>query len=254
MKIDLELLNEVSEFAEVDKKEILQRFDEVSKEYPNSKFLKWIKISEKEWKRKKINQKDELEISNFYQQTSNYIFELVEYHSSNFKKRLIQRSIDMMKQNNCHTIVDYGCGIGQDSIMQNIAGLQATAADLPGKTFDFAKFRFKERGLNIKTIDIIPGEMPLKEKYDAITCFEVLQHLINPERTIEHFHEHLNDSGLLLVTYRFKGNYSLALKANEEYEENFAEVIIDKGFKLKNIEEIFRPADNRVKKLEVYKK
>ena len=58
-----------------------------------------------------------------------------------------------MKKNGVKKVVDYGAGIGQDSIMRAMNGMEAAAVDLPGKTFDFAKFRFKKRGLNIKTID-----------------------------------------------------------------------------------------------------
>lgn len=250
--IDEELLNEASEFLSIPKEEILRGFEEASKKYPG--FLKWTHISEEEWLKKNINQSDEKEVAKFYQETPNYIFELIESHSTSDKKRLVQKAIEVMKSYCAKKVADYGAGIGQDSIMRALEGMEATAVDLPGRTFDFAKFRFRKRGLNIKAIDIIPGETPLKEKYDAITCFEVIQHLPNPEKTIEHFYEHLNEGGLLLLTARFKGNYALALKENERYEGNFKKIIEDRGFKQIEKIHMWGPEGEKGKYLDVYKK
>ena len=249
--IDKNLLSEASEFLKIPEEEILKRFEEASKKYPG--FLKWTHVSEEEWLKKNINQGDEKEVAKFYQETPNYILELIEYHSTSDKQRLTQTAIEIMKKNNVKSVVDYGCGIGQDSIMQAKAGLKATAVDLPGKTFDFVKWRFKKHKLDVKTIDIVPGKLPLQENYDAIMCFEVIQHLKNPEKAIEHFYEHLNSSGILLLTYRFKGNYALALKENEKYDGNFKEVIESKGFKQAERLHMWGPVDGG-KYLEVYKK
>ena len=76
----------------------------------------------------------------------------------------------------------------------------------------------------IKTIDIF-DETPIKENYDAITCFEVLQHVVNPQKTLLHLINHLNSKGILFITTRFKNNYSLALKHNEHLENTFEEMI-----------------------------
>ena len=250
--IDEELLNEASEFLGIPKEGILRGFEEASKKYPG--FLKWTHISEEEWLAKNLNQNNEEDIARFYQETPNYIFELIESHSTSDKKRLVQKVIEIMKKNNVKKAVDYGAGIGQDSIMQTLEGLETTAVDLPGKTFDFAKFRFKKRDLNIKTIDIIPEKLPLQEKYDAITCFEVMQHLLNPEEVLEHFYEHLNSEGLLIMTARFKGNYALALKENEKYHSSFDDIIKSKGFKQIEKIHMWGPEGEKGKYLEVYKK
>ena len=70
----------------------------------------------------------------------------------------------------------------------------------------------------------------LNNKYDAITCFEVLQHVPNPEETIKQFRDHLNGYGLLIITTRFKNNYNLALSKNKKYHGAFSNIIEKIGF------------------------
>ena len=102
-----------------------------------------------------------------------------------------------------------------------------------GKTFDYGKWRINKQNQIIKTIDI-SNETPLIEKYDAITCFEVLQHVINPKKTLGHLREHLKDEGLVFITTRFKNNYSLALKHNEYLENEFEDFVKKCNFQIKN--------------------
>lgn len=252
MKPDNELLKEGCKFLNVSFRETKKRFEEAEKKYPG--FLKWTHVSEEEWLAKGIDQNNEEEVASFYQKTGNYILELIEYHSTADKQRLTRAAIDIIKGHGAKKVADYGAGIGQDSIMQALSGWEATAVDLPGRTFDFAKWRFRKKGLDIKAIDIAPKELPLREKYDALTCFEVIQHVLNPEKTIEHFYKHLNPSGLLLMTYRFRGNYALALKENERYHGVFNEIVKGKGFWHEKSMHMWGPEGEKGKYLEVFRK
>jgi len=250
--VDENFLGEVSEFLKVPVIELRKRFTEAGEKYPG--FLKWIHVSEEEWNERKINQSDEEEVASFYRNTLNYIPELVEYHSTTDKQRLTEKAIQIMRKHECKNVVDYGVGIGQDSIMQSLAGLEATAVDLPGNTFDFAKWRFERRGLEIETIDIKPGEMPLVNNYDAATCFEVIQHVMDPERLLRHFYKHINPNGLLLMTARFKGNYALALKKNERFDGRLSEIVQAAGFRQKDRVHMWGPKNKDGKYLEVFLK
>lgn len=250
--IDDDLLMEASEFLGVGTRDLKKKYEETWEKYDG--FIKWKNISENEWKARKIDQQNEKEVAAFYQETTNYILELIEYHSTPGRKRLTQIAIDIIKKFKGKDIVDFGAGIGQDSINQALAGLNATAVDLAGWTFEFAKWRFKKHKLNINYVDIIPGIKPLEDMYDAITCFEVMQHLVNPEVTLAHFYEHLNLNGVFLMTARFKGNYELALKENEHYEGQFCQIVENYGFILEDKIHMWGPYDERGKYLEIYRK
>jgi SAM-dependent methyltransferase len=151
-----------------------------------------------EWNRK--SPQNSHEIKKFYKETENYIFELACWHRSPQRKYLTKMAVDICSRSKLHTILDFGCGIGQDGISFAEAGFRVTLSDLPGKTFDFAKWRAEKRGLNINFVN----SDELAEEYDAILCFDVLEHLLEPEQTVEYLYKHLKDYGILLVTVNFK--------------------------------------------------
>jgi len=139
------------------------------------------------------------EITDFYRQTENYIFDLAGWHREPTRKKLAETAIKICKQNKTQKILDFGCGIGQDGISFSEAGFDVALADLPGKTFDFAKWRIEKGSLSIKTINVDE----LDEMYDAILCFDVLEHLWEPEKTLRYLHDHLSDEGIMLITASF---------------------------------------------------
>ena len=217
-----ENLREIAEYFGIEFNSILKDYNEVKAKYPG--FVKWSNLSAEEWNGKKIDQRDMNEVMNFYRNTPNYIYELMEYHSTDSKQMLSKTVIELIKEHKFKTILDFGAGICQDSIVAGREGLEATAADIPGKTFDFGKWRIKKYNDSITTIDI-HDETPLEESYDAITCFEVLQHVVNPEKTLLHMINHINSDGRLFITTRFRNNYSLALNHNEYLEDEFDKLI-----------------------------
>jgi 2-polyprenyl-3-methyl-5-hydroxy-6-metoxy-1,4-benzoquinol methylase len=213
-----EALKEIAEYQKEDFSSVLDKYNKITNKY--SGFVKWSNLSADEWNQMQINQNDIQNVMEFYKKTPNYIFELMEYHSTEAKQRLSSTIIDFCKKNNFHDILDFGAGICQDSINASKNNLVATAADIPGKTFDFGKWRIKKHDTVVKTIDIF-DETPLNDDYDSITCFEVLQHVVNPEKTLLHLRDHLKSEGILFITTRFRNNYSLALKHNEHLQDTF---------------------------------
>ena len=192
------------------------------------------KILADEWDLKSPQNPDEIKA--FYKETENYIFELAGWHKSPQRKQLTRMAVRVCEQSKLHTILDFGCGIGQDGISLAKAGFKVTLSDLPGKTFDFAKWRVKERGTNIS----FANSDELAEKYDAILCFDVLEHLWEPEKTVEYLHEHLKDDGILLVTVNFRHNdiHPMHLEKNEKYlGEEFLQMMSNSGFSVKQTPE-----------------
>ena len=245
-----EAFEEISEYLQIDLDEIMGLYSAISKKYKG--FNKWSHLSEEEFNSLKLDIRDSEQLRNFYANTDNYIFELMEYHSTEEKGKMRQRCIEIMKKLGVKNVLDYGCGIGQDNIDAANAGLKAIACDIPGKTLDFAKWRFKKRKLDIDIITIM-SEKPLKEKYDAITCFEVIMHTTDPIGIIRHIYKHLQNDGLLFFTARFKG-YSLALRYNQKYEGVFDDIIQDIGFKRLYKDHMWGPKNKKGKFLFVYQK
>lgn len=161
------------------------------------------------------------EVLTFYKEAENYIFDLAFWHQLGGIQQQTQSIVKFCREEGLNQILDYGCGIGELSIALAEAGCNVTLADVSGKTFDFAKWRVKQKGLDVKLIDVI-DDFPLIETYDCIVCLEVLEHLWDPTSMIKHFYSHLRLGGFLLVTATFEHTklHPMHLVKNEIYSED----------------------------------
>lgn|SRR3989344_4786912 len=228
--IDKQKAQELAQYFNKTTKQIIEEYKSI-KTSP-SKIL-WVKRSNDEWKKLKINQKSRKGVEKWFKTTKNYIFELMEVQSMPLRIKLNSQIITYCKSNNLKTILDFGCGVAENAIIAAENNFKVTIADLPSQTFNFAKWRIKKRKLNIKIIEI-KSLKPLIKNYDAIVCLEVFQHLFNPLKTARHLFAHLNKGGLLFVTTRFNNpSYLMTLKKNYRLEQTFNKDLEKIGFNLK---------------------
>ena len=139
-----------------------------------------------------LNPKTSEEIENFYKTTFFYIFDLAHWHMAksqiNFRNFVVQT---------CEgRVLDFGAGIGDLCINLTKRGLKVDYLEIPGKISEFAKWLFKKKNLNIEIVDL----NDLSQKYDTILCIDVIEHVINPQKTLEILVSHLNGGGKLIVT------------------------------------------------------
>jgi len=117
-------------------------------------------------------------ITAFYKQTTNYIYELAEWHLFVPSKRESDLALfDDMRAKRPRNILDFGGGVGLLAIPLARAGHDVTLADLDSTTLRFAMFRAERHGVRMKIwkSDIEPA--PPDSKYDVIMCMDVLEHL-----------------------------------------------------------------------------
>jgi len=114
----------------------------------------------------------------FYKQTLSYIWDLGAWHLYDLSKR--QSDLEMvkqMKESKAKNILDFGGGVGLNSLMFARAGLDVTLADLDSKTIEFAKFRAERHGVKMKFWKTDTEPMPPDAKYDVILGLDVFEHL-----------------------------------------------------------------------------
>jgi len=117
-------------------------------------------------------------ITAFYKQTTNYIYELAEWHLFVPSKRESDVALfEDMRTKAPRNILDFGGGVGLLAIPLASAGLDVTLADLDSTTLGFAVFRAERHGVKLKLwkSDVEPA--PPDKKYDVIMCMDVLEHL-----------------------------------------------------------------------------
>jgi 2-polyprenyl-3-methyl-5-hydroxy-6-metoxy-1,4-benzoquinol methylase len=117
-------------------------------------------------------------ITAFYKQTTNYIYELAEWHLFVASKRESDLALfEDLRVKRPRNILDFGGGTGLLAIPLARAGHDVTLADLDSTTLDFAIARAERRGVKLKIwkSDVEPA--PPDAKYDVILCMDVLEHL-----------------------------------------------------------------------------
>ena len=98
---------------------------------------------------------------------------------------------------------EYGCGVAPVTawFLPRFPRWRYTLVDLASPMLDFARWRFR-RFSNVEAKE--PGfgaDLPLTRDYDAITCLEVLEHVVNPLEVVQHLVAHLKPGGSLYVNF-----------------------------------------------------
>ena len=151
-------------------------------------------------------------VNEFYRNTDSYLFDLVQYNYENsFYLQLTEEISRFCTSLNMERaglkIIDFGGGIGSQMI--SLSGLKDTElsyADIPGKTFEYAKWRFKRRKMDIEMIDATKEDFLEDKMYDVVITLDVIEHLVNPEATVRYLMKHIKPNGYLVVVTSFIDN------------------------------------------------
>lgn len=138
-------------------------------------------------------------------------------------------------------VMDYGCCVGDFSILFSKMGFKVVAVDLDIPTFDFAKQRFENRNLQIETYSVLKNMQPPEINYtvDFIFCRDVLEHTVNPIEVLQYFYNHLNNDGYMYISTMNPGDEiyigaehledTIKLANTEEYRKFFNNHFINLG-------------------------
>ena len=127
---------------------------------------------------------NERAIRNYYAETDLYLWELMAWnHSEHYQiyREYLDRLLEHWPPYSFPTALDYGSGVGTAAIRLAEMGYAITIADIPGRTFDFARERLTRRGINFDAI-AVTGDVPqLRSKSaDVLVCFDVIEHCARP--------------------------------------------------------------------------
>ena len=124
----------------------------------------------------------------------------------------------MARQGRSLDVLSIGDGLGFDCLHFAARQHRMTYFELPGLSEQFARRLFK---LSNREIPVLtdPAAIP-KESYDAITCFDVLEHVPNPPELVRTFVSYLKPGGLFYVSapfYMILPWYPTHLRSNRRY-------------------------------------
>jgi SAM-dependent methyltransferase len=151
-----------------------------------------------EWRVMVGEQADERAITRFYNESRTELFDLAKWHADDDIHYRTLVCADIASGRPGRRYLDYGSGIGSDALIFAAMGFEVTLADISEPLAAFAKWRFERRGLPVTTIDL-KRERPRPQHYDAVLCFDVLEHIPHPVRTVQGIHAAMRPGGLLFL-------------------------------------------------------
>ena len=132
-------------------------------------------------------------------------------------------------------LLDIGCGTGWFLEVAIENGFKVSGLELGKKLAELTAERLK---INIFTDPL--NKIDKNVKFDVITMFDVIEHVVNPVEVIESIHDHLNPGGIgLLYTPNLE---SLAIHYLKEYSGSVIPVHHMFIFSKNSLERIFRKA------------
>ena len=150
------------------------------------------------WERKPRT--SEVDYRSFYAETDYFVLRQMYYHRYDCFHFV---AASMRRVGREGDFCEYGCGVAPVTawIRPRFPAWRYTLVDLPTPMLEFARWRF--RGFpNVETKE--PGlgaDLPLTRAYDVITCFEVLEHVVNPLEVARHLVDHLKPGGALHLDF-----------------------------------------------------
>lgn len=122
----------------------------------------------------------------FFGDTTGYLYNLTIWEASGNRPRYVDTAIPALPAP--ITILDYGCGIGIDTIALRARGHTVVPAELPSPHADFARWRMVRRRQpdTIHEPDDLPDISP-----DLLWIIDTLDHLADPHAVLGHLLPHV---------------------------------------------------------------
>ncbi|MBX7219137.1 MAG: methyltransferase domain-containing protein [Blastocatellia bacterium] len=138
------------------------------------------------------------ELENWYRENAGYyLYDLSQFHLA-YKHILFSLDVLALARGR---VLDYGAGIG-DLTLELAAreGFETTYFDVDGESQRYARWRARERGLRVK---FVSDRNELEGPYDTIILLDVLEHVADPEETLDFLTARLMPGGRLIASVAF---------------------------------------------------
>ncbi|OGX27415.1 MAG: hypothetical protein A2787_00935 [Omnitrophica WOR_2 bacterium RIFCSPHIGHO2_01_FULL_48_9] len=174
-------------------------------------------------------------VEEYYKKNTTYIYDLPFWNAEENRPKFLRlMMLGRLRQFGCQDILDFGAGAGDLCIELAQNGFKPVYCDLSERLYDFAQWRFKRRGLNIK---MFKGWDDLQGKqYDCVVSFDVFEHIKDLPKTVAKLCGHVRPGGLLIFSGAFSGG-GAHLAENEIYAEGERMMSLLKSFDMEFVDQ-----------------
>lgn len=198
--------------------------EEISRSYWNKR-----ETTDKERQKLIENASNEERPIEYYRNTDQYLYELSMWEAQKDKQREFKKIYLFCRKFNIKKVLDFGGGVGGLCIYLNNRGLECDYLDIPGETYNFARWRFNKHKIELKLISAF--ENAVSSSYDAVVAYDVFEHIFDLANAIKKINRCLITGGYLIDISTFSGG-GLHLLKNEIYQDlkDFNRLLSDNGF------------------------
>jgi len=182
------LVEELEESEKLIIKKICQSYPEKLKEYLKVEHIADIKEIQKETSREFLRfKKTGHNVDDFYKQCKTYLPELVLYAANPGRIQSVCKRLRILKRLGINKLVDYGCGVGIDSVVYAKFGIKCICVEFENQSRKFAEYVVDNDEDALDKVVFISPDSFLKfdDSYQAIQAIEVVAHLENPYKVFE---------------------------------------------------------------------
>ena len=122
----------------------------------------------------------------FYRETEIYCYHGRAFFLEGIKRPYYAQLLNMTINARPLTILDYGCGSGDDGIFFTQAGFYVGFADIPSRSLEFTRWKLRRKLLPLPIYEL--GVDEIDEHYSIVWCMDVLEH-IQPEKHTDFIRE-----------------------------------------------------------------
>lgn len=155
-------------------------------EYMGDSFVPYLDSSweiARKWN--EINPKTREEISNFYRTNTDYIYNLTIWGSSGDRENYLPDILWLKNKYQLQSVVDFGCGTGNDSIPMAMSGLTVYSVDFDCPSVEFLKWRVAKRNIQNQVLIFDVDLLTKLPAADLFWSIDVLEHLPDPLAIID---------------------------------------------------------------------
>ena len=181
---------------------------------------------------------DEATVLAYYTSTPHYLYELSYWEASLEKQAWFRVLARACQKYGLRRVLDFGGGVGGLNLYLKTHGIPCDYLDVPGKTFDYAAWRFARHGLDVATYQTTSSSNPPEGALDAIMAWDVLEHLFDLDGTMGNIARWLRPDGWFISKSTFSEEHDghesgihLAKHACYSDIRQFNQLILRNGFR-----------------------